>query len=90
MVQRLINRIQSFETTRRVVEGLRAVGIEALNIDLLYGLPGQTEAGLLATVEATLALAPQRIALFGYAHVPWMKRHQRLIEADRLSDAAAR
>ena len=90
VVQRLINRIQSFETTRRVVEGLRAVGIEALNIDLLYGLPGQTEAGLLATVEATLALAPQRIALFGYAHVPWMKRHQRLIEADRLPDAAAR
>ncbi|MCH7554976.1 MAG: oxygen-independent coproporphyrinogen III oxidase [Proteobacteria bacterium] len=90
VVQRLINRIQSFETTARVVEGLRAVAIEALNIDLLYGLPAQTEAGLLATVEATLALAPQRIALFGYAHVPWMKRHQKLIDTDRLPDAAAR
>ena len=90
VVQRLINRIQSFETTERVVNSLRAVGIDALNIDLLYGLPGQTEAGLLATVDATLALEPHRIALYGYAHVPWMKRHQNLIDADRLPSAAAR
>ncbi len=89
-VQRLINRIQSFETTERVVDHLRAAGIDALNIDLLYGLPAQTEAGLMATVDKTLALAPHRIALYGYAHVPWMKRHQKLIDADRLPDAGAR
>ena len=89
-VQRLINRIQPFGITARVVGLLRAYGIDALNIDLLYGLPGQSEAGFLTTVDKTVELNPQRIALFGYAHVPWMKRNQRLIDEDRLPGAAAR
>ncbi|MCH7931317.1 MAG: oxygen-independent coproporphyrinogen III oxidase [Proteobacteria bacterium] len=89
-VQRAINRIQSFDATARVVDWLRAVGIDALNIDLVYGLPGQTVHGLTDTVDRTLALNPNRIALFGYAHVPWMKRHQRLIDETQLPNAARR
>jgi oxygen-independent coproporphyrinogen-3 oxidase len=89
-VQAAINRLQPFETTARVAGWLREVGIEALNLDLMYGLPGQSVAGVARTVEAVLALAPARLALFGYAHVPWMKRHQRLIDEAALPDAADR
>ncbi|MFQ5958531.1 MAG: oxygen-independent coproporphyrinogen III oxidase, partial [Alphaproteobacteria bacterium] len=89
-VQRAVNRVQPFDLTARVVDWLRAHGIGALNVDLLYGLPEQTVAGLVKTVDRTLALAPQRIAVFGYAHVPWMKRHQRLIDETRLAGAAER
>ena len=89
-VQRAINRIQSFELTKRVVDWLRAAGIDALNIDLLYGLPGRTAAGLVETVDKTLALNPGRIAVYGYAHVPWMKRHQKLIDERLLPDAVER
>ena len=89
-VQAAINRPQSFEQTRRVVEGVRSRGIGSVNLDVLYGLPHQTTAGVLATVEQALALSPDRIALFGYAHVPWMKAHQRMIDETALPDAAAR
>lgn len=78
-VQKAINRIQSYETTRNVVEGLRRNDINKINIDILYGLPHQDTARLMATVEKVLLLKPERIALFGYAHVPWVKPHQRLI-----------
>jgi oxygen-independent coproporphyrinogen-3 oxidase len=88
--QRAINRWQPVEVTQQVVDWLREAGIEALNIDLMYGLPHQTTARVVATVEATLALEPRRIALFGYAHVPWMKRHQRLIDEAQLADASQR
>ncbi len=89
-VQRAINRIQPFDVTERVVGWLRAAGIDALNIDLLYGLPGQTTAGLVETVDKTIALKPSRVAVYGYAHVPWMKRHQKLIDEARLPDVRAR
>ncbi|MCH9020782.1 MAG: coproporphyrinogen dehydrogenase, partial [Proteobacteria bacterium] len=89
-VQRAVNRIQPFDLTRRVVTWLRDAGIDALNIDLIYGLPRQTVAGLTDTVDKTLELEPHRIALFGYAHVPWMKPHQRLIDESLLPDAAGR
>ena len=89
-VQRAINRVQPYETTRRVVEELRGAGIGAINFDLMYGLPYQTTAGLLETVERSVALGPQRIALFGYAHVPWMKPHQRLIAPESLPDGEVR
>ena len=82
LVQRLINRIQSFECTAWVVDNLRSLGIEALNIDLLYGLPGQTEAGLLATVDKTLSLAPNRIALYAYPPVPLLTPHHALLHHD--------
>jgi oxygen-independent coproporphyrinogen-3 oxidase len=89
-VQKAINRIQSFEETRDVIELFRAAGIGSINIDAIYGLPGQHEAQLRRTLEQILALAPDRISLFGYAHVPWMKRHQAMIVESNLPDAVAR
>lgn len=83
-VQWAINREQSFEETRRVAEAFRAHGVSSLNIDAIYGLPHQTEARLLATLEKVVSLDPDRIALFGYAHVPWMKKHQEMIPPEAL------
>lgn len=83
-VQRIINRVQSFEETAEVAGALRAAGIGSINLDLIYGLPAQTHETLARTVDLSLSLAPDRLALFGYAHVPWMKKHQALIPADRL------
>lgn len=89
-VQSLIGRHQSEAQTRGLVQGARARGIDAINIDLVYGLPGQTEVGLLRTVDAIAAMAPQRVALYGYAHVPWMRGNQRSIDPAALPEAAAR
>lgn len=89
-VQAAINRRQSFAVTQQAVDAVRRAGIRSVNIDLVYGLPHQTEATLRQTIELTLALAPQRIALFGYAHVPWLKRHQSLIPESALPGPAAR
>jgi len=89
-VQAAINRVQSVEQTRSAVERLRAAGLAGINLDLVYGLPHQTEAGIVETVEAALSLAPDRFALFGYAHVPWMRRHQQLIDEAALPDGPAR
>jgi len=89
-VQRAINRVQSYDETARAARWLRRAGIRAINLDLMYGLPHQTADSVVATVEQALTLQPDRIALFGYAHVPWMKRHQRLLPEDALPDAAAR
>jgi oxygen-independent coproporphyrinogen-3 oxidase len=83
-VQWAINREQSFEETRRVAEAFRAHGVTSLNIDAIYGLPHQTEARLLATLDKVVSLNPDRIALFGYAHVPWMKKHQEMIPPEAL------
>jgi oxygen-independent coproporphyrinogen III oxidase len=89
-VQRAINRIQPFEVTRSAVDRLRAAGICALNIDLIYGLPYQTQAHVERTIEMSLGLAPQRFAVFGYAHVPNFKKHMQLIPEAALPDAQAR
>ena len=89
-VQAAINRFQSAETTAEVAGWLRADGIRDLNLDLLYGLPRQTAAGVARTMERALELTPARVALFGYAHVPWMKSHQALIDAATLPDAGQR
>jgi oxygen-independent coproporphyrinogen-3 oxidase len=78
-VQQAINRPQSFEQTAAVVEGMRARGVRSVNLDVLYGLPYQTVEGLERTVAQALSLRPERLALFGYAHVPWLKTHQRMI-----------
>ena len=79
-VQRAINRIQPYAMTAKVVEEVRAAGIKSVNLDLMYGLPHQTVDSVLEQVDLAHGLAPDRIALFGYAHVPWMKTHQRLID----------
>jgi oxygen-independent coproporphyrinogen-3 oxidase len=83
-VQDAINRIQSHETTARCVELLRKYGVDRLNLDLMYGLPHQGIGDLEETVRRNLELAPDRVAVFGYAHVPWMKKHQKLIPEDAL------
>ncbi len=89
-VQAAINRHQTYAMTATAAEGLRRRGISRLNIDLMYGLPEQSVAGIERTVDQALALAPDRLALFGYAHVPWMKKHQRLIDESKLPNARAR
>lgn len=89
-VQAAINRIQPIEVTRQAVDRLRDVGVRAINVDLMYGLPHQTEAHIQATIDAVLTLAPDRLSLFGYAHLPGLKTHQKLIDEPALPDAAAR
>lgn len=89
-VQAAIGRLQSFDATRRAVDDLRAAGIASLNADLVYGLPHQTSARLAATVERVLTLAPERAAIFGYAHVPWASKRQKLIDEAALPGDAAR
>jgi oxygen-independent coproporphyrinogen-3 oxidase len=84
LVQQAVNRIQSWETTRACADALRARGIRSLNVDLMYGLPYQTAEGTAETVERTLDLGPDRVAVFGYAHVPWMKKHQLLLPEEAL------
>jgi oxygen-independent coproporphyrinogen-3 oxidase len=69
---------------------LRAAGIGGLNLDLMYGLPQQTVAACIEAAAQTEALQPDRVAVFGYAHVPWLKPHQRLIDGEALPGAAAR
>ena len=89
-VQKAINRIQPFEVTESAVTRLRAAGIEALNIDLIYGLPYQTEARIARTIELAMSLEPNRFAVFGYAHVPHFKKHQNLIPTESLPNAEER
>ena len=89
-VQAAINRIQSFETTAAAVRMLRERGIPAINFDLVYGLPFQSVRSCLDTVEQALRLQPDRLAVFGYAHVPSFKPHQRKIDESALPDPAER
>lgn len=89
-VQKAINRIQTFEQTKAVVDAMRERGVHSVNLDLLYGLPYQTEESLARTISAALELQPDRVALFGYAHVPWMKPHQKMIPEDALPDRFSR
>jgi len=89
-VQLAINRVQPFETVAQVCDWLRARGIEALNFDLMYGLPHQTPQMLADTVARAATLDPARIAVFGYAHVPWMAKNQRMIPEDALPSGERR
>ncbi|MBB3570988.1 oxygen-independent coproporphyrinogen III oxidase [Rhizobium sp. BK491] len=89
-VQRAINRRQSFEQTQAVVGALRNTGIGSINLDILYGLPLQTTETLRRTIDLAVSMRPNRIALFGYAHVPWVKKHQSLIDQDTLPGPAER
>lgn len=89
-VQKAIGRQQSFALTQKVAQRLRACGVNSLNVDLLYGLPGQTDASLLQTLDLVSRLAPDRLALYGYAHVPHVSKRQVMIPADSLPDAEAR
>jgi len=83
-VQRAIGRNQSAATSRRAFELAREAGFAGINVDLCYGLPEQTEETFAHTVARVIELGPDRVALFGYAHVPWLKPRQRLIVASTL------
>lgn len=89
-VQRAINRPQGFEETWRVVERLRAMDVRSVNVDILYGLPFQTLESIGVTARQVVSMRLDRIALFGYAHVPWMKKHQTTIDERALPAAAER
>lgn len=83
-VQRAVNRWQPLSATRDAVARLRGEGIAALNLDVMYGLPHQSLDDLRRTIEAAVEMRPDRIAVFGYAHVPEMKAHQNLIDVNAL------
>lgn len=83
-VQKAISRTQSFEQTAAAASMLRRAGVSEIKLDLIYGLPRQTVASCLDTVDQALRLAPSRFAVFGDAHVPSFKRHQRKIDAAAL------
>lgn len=89
-IQACIGRDQSFDLTRDTVEMLRDQGIDSLNADILFGLPHQTPARITSSVQQLLALNPDRVALYGYAHVPWMAKRQQLIPSDALPTPAER
>jgi oxygen-independent coproporphyrinogen III oxidase len=89
-VQKSVGRIQSSAVTQACADLLRGAGIEAINVDLLYGLPHETVTTCEANVEAALTLKPSRFSVFGYAHVPAMMKHQQVIDATALPDASER
>lgn len=89
-VQKAVNRIEPFSTVVQAANWLWDAGVESLNLDLMYGLPLQTRDDLLSTLDQVGTLRPARIALFGYAHVPWMKPHQKLIDEADLPGPEAR
>lgn len=89
-VQRRIHRIQPYDQVADAVAMLRAVGINAINFDLMYGLPGQTLENIKTSARLAAGLDPDRLAVFGYAHVPWFKKHQRAIDEAMLPDTEER
>jgi oxygen-independent coproporphyrinogen III oxidase len=76
LVQQTVRREQSFEDTKELFDDCRELGFESINVDLIYGLPHQTVASFSETVDKIITLSPDRIAVFSYAHVPWMKKQQ--------------
>jgi oxygen-independent coproporphyrinogen-3 oxidase len=87
-VQRAVHREQSEECNTRAFEWLRGEGFKSVNVDLIYGLPGQTPRSYAETLSRVLAYAPDRFAVFSYAHVPWMVPSQKILEKARLPDPA--
>ncbi|WP_050524769.1 oxygen-independent coproporphyrinogen III oxidase [Pseudorhodobacter wandonensis] len=83
-IQKTIGREQSYELTKQVADMIRDRGVASLNADILYGLPHQTNIRIADSVQKLLTLSPDRVALYGYAHVPWMSRRQQLIPSDKI------
>jgi len=75
-VQKAVHRIQSYEVTRDLIATARELGFDSINVDLIYGLPYQTADSFAHTIEQIVGLSPDRIAMFSYAHVPWLKKQQ--------------
>lgn len=89
-IQKTIGREQSFELTAQAVEMIRAHDIASVNADILFGLPHQDSVRISDSVQKLLALSPDRVALYGYAHVPWMAKRQVMIPSDALPSPEAR
>jgi len=83
-VQEAVNRIQPYELTRDLIARCRELGFESVNTDLMYGLPHQSQERFAATLDKVLGIRPDRIALFNYAHVPWLKKHMEAIKTEDL------
>ncbi len=81
-VQKAVNRVQPLEITSDAMTWARELGFQSINLDLMYGLPFQTEKTFADTVETVIKLSPDRIAVFNYAHLPWLKKHMGLIRAE--------
>ncbi|NEU96143.1 oxygen-independent coproporphyrinogen III oxidase [Bradyrhizobium uaiense] len=90
VVQHAINRSQSLEQTAEALERLRRAGVGRINVDLLYGLPAQTVDSCLDTIDKCIALRPGRFSVFGYAHIPSFKKHQRMIDEASLPGSLER
>ena len=86
-VQEAIGRRQSLEQTRSLFDFARRIGFDSINLDLVYGLPRQTLETFARTLAATIALQPDRVAVYSYAHVPWLRPHQKRIDASSLPQA---
>jgi len=89
-IQKTIGREQSFEITQEVAAKLRSRGIYSLNTDILYGLPYQNIKSITETTRKLVSLRPDRVALYGYAHVPWMARRQTMIPTEELPKSKER
>ena len=87
-VQEAVHRVQSFDLTKGLVDDARAEGFASVNIDLIFGLPRQTLDGFRRTLEQVIAIRPERVAVYSFAYVPWMKGHQRRLDQGTLPDAA--
>ena len=83
-VQEAINRVQSEEITRQTVQWARELGFQSINLDLIYGLPFQTLETFAETVDKIIDISPNRVAVFNYAHVPWLKKHQNVMPAEAI------
>jgi oxygen-independent coproporphyrinogen-3 oxidase len=89
-VQQAVNRIQSEFLIRQVLDWSRELGFSSINLDLIVGLPKQSVDSFRRTLDRVVAWEPDRLAVFAYAHVPWLKKHQNLINEAELPDAATR
>ncbi len=89
-VQEVINRIQPDEQNEYVITESRRLGFDSINVDLIYGLPYQSLESYRNTLDKVIALSPDRLAVFNYAHVPWLKKHQNVLPEDAMPDAATR
>jgi oxygen-independent coproporphyrinogen-3 oxidase len=83
-VQETINRIQPEDMTRQTIKWARDLGFGSINLDLIYGLPFQTLESFRQTVETVIDISPDRLAIFNYAHVPWLKKHQNILKPETM------
>jgi oxygen-independent coproporphyrinogen-3 oxidase len=90
IVQAKVNRIQPLDQIAWAAQALRAIGVEGLNFDLMYGLPGQTVSSVAESARLAARLRPDRLSVFGYAHVPWFKKHQSMIRTEELANLRGR